>query len=736
MKNKIVILINLLFCFQGLIAETYYVSSTGNDANAGTLLSPWKTMTHASSLSNAGDTIYVKAGGYNEHVIVSKSGTALHPIVFLGYQNSPGDNPPVLVNNNVEAPSGFLTSDMPTFNGGDRAAGIGFYCEDQRFVVLKNFQIMNYAYGLFVGGTDQNSGNFVLDNINVMSIGDIYADYAGPGILLGSMGTKFSNDNTITNCLVVNAAAEGFGINGNYNTLTHCKVYCNENTANAAMDYYVIVTGNYNTLSYCYIERKLGLSHWGHGYTAKTNSAQTIDQGLNLPSIDAQYNKFYYCEAKNMGESFCVRHRTAQYNLFYHCKATGSHTGDNDSPGGEGNGVMIRDGASDNIFDGIIAENCNAAFEIGDSGEDGDMGPNPPGHPGNNNIIINSLSYNCYVGVSYTDEGGIPSDAGDNTIANCTFYKTRYLHYAGRSCKNMKYIGNIYYGCLPSTPGGYFKGNVFAADIVPNGVNTYFKNCNFYNIEGGMPANFVANSTGSISKDPQFRNASTKDFHLKLGSPFIDVSTTLAYANYDYDSIKRPQGLAYDMGAFEYAASLPISLLYFNGRISQQTAILTWATDSEQNNKLFNIQHSTDGIHYTTIGNVNGSGTTNSQHNYEFTDNHPVPDSINYYRIVQVDINGQSNASNIIALHFEDRNFNLVFYPNPAQNNLLVKVPDQEKKLLMKIFDVSGKMQWSKSYYNTSSLVNIDISRLGKGAYELVVIMDNGIRKTATFIKQ
>ena len=226
------------------------------------------------------------------------------------------------------------------------------------------------------------------------------------------------------------------------------------------------------------------------------------------------------------------------------------------------------------------------------------------------------------------------------------------------------------------------------------------------------------------------------DFHLQSSSPCIDHSTTLTYARYDYDSVKRPQGLTYDMGAFEYfATSLPINLLYFNARLIQKTALLTWITASEQSNKLFIIQHSTDGIHFITIGNMNGNGTSNRQNNYEFTDNHPVKNRINYYRIIQVDINGQSTASNIIALNFEDKKFNLALYPNPAQNNLRVTIPEPGKKLSMKIFDVSGKMQWSNVYYKSSSLVNIDISRLGKGTYELIVIMENGIRKSITFIK-
>ena len=552
---------SLLFIFIFIItlgnvsATTYYVSSSGSNTNSGlTTTAAWRTLTYAAGNASpvaAGDIVYVKAGNYGaENVIFSKSGASGNPITFQGYKITPGDAPPLLVNN-ANPYAAFLNTDMPTFDGGNRATGIAFDGTNQKYLVVKNFQIQNYAYGLIAGGTGQSAGNLVLDNINIMSIGDINSSYSGEGILFGSMGTKFSNNNILTNCQVINSAAEGFGINGNNNILTGCRVFCHDSTANAPTDYYIIITGNYNTLTNCYIERAPGLSHSGHGFTAKTNAEQVVDQGQSLPAIPSQYNKFYYCTAKNMGESFCVRHRTAQYNLFYHCKAIGTHTGATGSPGGEGNCVVTRDGASDNTFDGCIAENCNSAFIFEDTVEDGDTGTSPPGHPGNNNKYINCKIYNCYIGVNF-DSYSIQSDAGDNTIANCTFYKNRYLYYAARHCANMKYIGNIYYGCLPNTPGGYFKGSTYASDILPNGTNTYFKNCDFINIEGGMPANFVSNSAASIAIDPLFINPGVLDFHLKPASPCIDAGTTLAYVTTDFDSITRPQGIGYDMGAYEY----------------------------------------------------------------------------------------------------------------------------------------------------------------------------------------
>ena len=561
MKSLLFILALSTLIAGNVNAKTYYVSTTGNNSNSGlTEALAWKTMTYAAASSSpvtAGDVIYVKAGNYGaEKVVFQKSGIAGSPISFIGYKTSPGDAPPLLVNK-TDAYSAFLSTDMPLFDGGNRAAGTGFTCSNQKYLTLKNFQIQNYVYGLIAGGSTQLSGNLVLYNINVMSLGDINASYSGYGFLFGSMGTKFSNNNYLENCMAVNAAAEGFGINGDNNTLIGCKAYCKENTGAASTDYYITLCGSYNTVKNCYIERAPGLSHKGHGISVKSNAEQVVDKGLSLPVINPQYNKISYCVAKNVGESFCVRHRGVQYNLFYHCKAIGTHTGAAGSSSGEGNCIVNRDGASNNTFDGCIAENCASAFRFEDTIEDGDTGANPTGHPGNNNKYINCLIYNCYAGIDFNSYS-IQSDAGNNTIANCTFYKTRYLHIAARHCANMKYIGNIYYGCLPSSTGGNFKSGSYNADIVPNGTNTYFKNCDFINIQGGMPANFVASASGSIATDPLFVNASALDFHLNAASPCKDASIAQSYAVNDFDSIARPQGGGADIGAYEYKTGVII----------------------------------------------------------------------------------------------------------------------------------------------------------------------------------
>jgi len=64
-------------------APTYYVSTTGSDSNDGSVAHPWRTIRHAAAMAQAGMTIHVAPGTYNEHVVSTVSGTSSDRIVFI-----------------------------------------------------------------------------------------------------------------------------------------------------------------------------------------------------------------------------------------------------------------------------------------------------------------------------------------------------------------------------------------------------------------------------------------------------------------------------------------------------------------------------------------------------------------------------------------------------------------------------------------------------------------------------
>src|SRR4029077_18880698 len=55
--------------------------------------------------------------------------------------------------------------------------------------------------------------------------------------------------------------------------------------------------------------------------------------------------------------------------------------------------------------------------------------------------------------------------------------------------------------------------------------------------------------------NPLFVNATANNYHLQAGSPAIDAGVTLTQVPVDFDGVTRPQGPAYDIGAYEFPVS-------------------------------------------------------------------------------------------------------------------------------------------------------------------------------------
>lgn len=70
-------------------------------------------------------------------------------------------------------------------------------------------------------------------------------------------------------------------------------------------------------------------------------------------------------------------------------------------------------------------------------------------------------------------------------------------------------------------------------------------------------ARFPTGSINSVAGSAVFENPAAGDFRLKAGAALIDVGTTISGLTTDIIGTTRPQGAAYDIGAFEYASGGP-----------------------------------------------------------------------------------------------------------------------------------------------------------------------------------
>ena len=140
---------------------------------------------------------------------------------------------------------------------------------------------------------------------------------------------------------------------------------------------------------------------------------------------------------------------------------------------------------------------------------------------------------------------------------------------------------------------------------------------------------------------------------------------------------------------------LPVELLSFTGQATDNSVFLKWSTASEVNNSYFSIERSTDGLSFKEISIVQGNGTTNNKRVYGFEDRFP-PFGRSYYRLKQVDFNGQFEYSGLVSVLWSGKPFqgDLHLYPNPIQRgeilNLELKEAFSEESIQAIIVDPNG----------------------------------------------
>jgi len=79
----------LLFIFFSLNLNsqlTYYVSGLGNDQNSGSIEMPWASIQYGIDNIEAGDSLFIRDGIYEENLIVSHSGTKLNPLYISSFK--------------------------------------------------------------------------------------------------------------------------------------------------------------------------------------------------------------------------------------------------------------------------------------------------------------------------------------------------------------------------------------------------------------------------------------------------------------------------------------------------------------------------------------------------------------------------------------------------------------------------------------------------------------------------
>jgi parallel beta-helix repeat protein len=115
----------------------------------------------------------------------------------------------------------------------------------------------------------------------------------------------------------------------------------------------------------------------------------------------------------------------------------------------------------------------------------------------------------------------------------------------GTAITNTAVYNNTIYANGPDDQLGIYVGSQSVGAVIRN--NIVYQNGSGI-IDAG--ANTVSDHN-LVDIDPRFVNVAALNFHLQFVSPAVDTGITVSAVTTDFDGIQRPQGAAYDIGAFE-----------------------------------------------------------------------------------------------------------------------------------------------------------------------------------------
>ncbi|HEX8991944.1 MAG TPA: right-handed parallel beta-helix repeat-containing protein [Anaerolineales bacterium] len=419
----------------------FYVSASGSDSNPGTQSAPFKTFTQAVSVLQAGDTLNIAAGTYNEAINVSKSGMAGSPITIQ--PESGGSVVIDLLNQSANNVS--VTGSYVTVKGLELRNSSGYCVNLQGSHNTLQASVVHDCHdmGIYTDGQDETiEGNTVYHATDVNS-GFTLSSGWGSGIKVHAGGNQI----LIARNTIYNNYGDGIAVTRGANvTVEGNQVYDNYSVN-------IYIDNSYNVT----VTKNFAFNHPNNGFLRNGVPADNIALG----------EEFY------SGWGAQLSNVTIQNNVAYN----GSH---------------------------------GVTFYGNDSGTAG-------GGLKNSTIAFNTLwgSYNSEISIAY-DTGQTANLIADNIVQQSS--------------------GKL--ALFSNTTGVTFSHNFWVNSVPPS------------------YAQGAGDKTGDV-KLASTPGYAAETFELSGASPAIDAGSSISGVVDDYAGLSRPQGVANDMGAYEYPAGAP-----------------------------------------------------------------------------------------------------------------------------------------------------------------------------------
>jgi len=495
---------------------------------------------------NAGDTVYIRHGDYTEHLVnINTSGAGpSQRITIQAYpsQTEPSGYEPVTIRG-----GNYNFSRMITFN-------------NTSYITIKGFNIVGYEitpenerlYTPMPLGFVGSPSNIIQD---IEILDTTISNFQGYDDI--GYGLRFPPEEH---------HKESWGDSANVNYATNVKIRnsnfsCSINPETAQPDNRFEGDGlqlNYVTNatvedSYFGDCGHVSLSvRWSDGVTLQNNTCS---------------NKLHTCIGSAQDYNVIVRN-----NLIYNWNLYPSETNL------AGIGIEFNQTSDSEAYNNILYYDVNIPNQRDNIGIV-TIGHPDPGFNANRNLIYNNLIYmndptvatigSGIKGIIFTDRGNVV--AGENYVHDNRIYNNIVQIKTGQAPDPPS---SVSYGFLVNRPlffdlgdfegcqgcGNEIKNNILITD---NPANFVMTSRHFPSAAGPYTAfNYTIDSLNdlfgngaivdNIGAEPSFVDLSTYDFHPTEQSSAVDAGVCVPETNLDFDGTIRPQGVACDIGPFEY----------------------------------------------------------------------------------------------------------------------------------------------------------------------------------------
>jgi Secretion system C-terminal sorting domain/FG-GAP repeat/FG-GAP-like repeat len=370
------------------------------------------------------------------------------------------------------------------------------------------------------------------------------------------------------------------------------------------------------------------------------------------------------------------------------------------------------------------------------------------------NDMVESNQANVDMGLSVAGAGDVNGDGYSDVIVGA------YRYDNGEADEGRAYV---YHG---NTPGTNKRNNLrlYNTDLVTPLNNTNFIIGNFgaglyaksflgrdkgklvwetrlnYNPYSGTP---ITNSTFFTALQSTYTDLGLNGVELKsLITKILGGRFTKLRARVKYNPTTAITGQVY--GPWRNVSSiidanhigvLPINLISFTASWQQKgsTAKIDFVTDKEAGTCCFDIQKSSDGFSFTTIGTIAAKNTSGRQ-SYSFIDD-KATNKKQYYRLKIKGTAWQIQYSNIQQLQ-NDKATEILVFPNPTADVLQLQLNKNYSSMNVQIVNALGQVVKQYNKLSTQNqLIQIAVKELAAGNYWLQLQSD-GDKQVLQFVKQ